>query len=131
MRNTFTNEPLLDFGDEGVRAAMKAAFRGLRAEAGRSYGCVIAGEEITRGPVFATTNPNDPSEVLGAFHQADEEVLERAMVVAGLAFEPWKQLPGAARARVLMRAARIMRRRRVEIDACMVLEVGMNLQRNF
>jgi len=124
MRPAFRPEPVLTFQDPAHVAAMQAAFAAQHAAAGREYGLVIEGERLMTGRTFTSTNPNDPSEVLGVFPRADEATLERAMAAAERAFATWSRTAPEARARVLWRAAAIMRRRRFEMNALLVLEVG-------
>ena len=52
--------------------------------------------------------------------------MKRACARRSSAFVTWARVPGVERARVLLRAAAIMRRRRHELSATMVLEVGKN-----
>jgi len=124
MRTEFKNEPILAFTEPVHVDAMKAALARVHAEAGRAYGLVIDGERLFTGATFASTNPNDPSEVLGTFARADADLLERAIASADRAFPAWSRTAPEARARILMRAASIMRRRRFEMNATMILEVG-------
>jgi len=124
MRSEFQNEPILRFRSEADVDAQRAALARLHAEAGRDYGLVIDGERIVTGASFESTNPNDPAEVLGHFAKADPALLERAIASAERAFPAWSHTAPEARARILMRAAGILRQRRFELNACLILEVG-------
>ncbi len=124
MRTEFENEPILTFNEPAHVEALRAALAKVHAEAGREYGVVIDGERVFPGTTFESTNPNDPTEVLGRFAKADAAVLERAVASADRAFPAWSRTAPEARAGILMRAASIMRRRRFELNACLILEVG-------
>ena len=124
MRTEFKNEPILTFTEPAHVDAMKAALATMHAQAGRDYGIVIDGERLFTGATFESVNPNQPSEVLGRFAKADAAILEKAVASAERAFCAWSRTAPEARARILMRTASIMRRRRFEMNACMILEVG-------
>ncbi|MGQ9708736.1 MAG: L-glutamate gamma-semialdehyde dehydrogenase, partial [bacterium] len=51
---------------------------------------------------------------------------EAALKAAWDAYSDWRFVPAVERAAIFLRAARIMRQRRFEFDAAMVLEVGKN-----
>ncbi len=64
--------------------------------------------------------------MVGRFHLATKEQAEQAIQAALKAFESWRKVPYAERADLLFRAAEEVRRRRLEINAWMVSEVGKN-----
>ncbi|HTO94123.1 MAG TPA: L-glutamate gamma-semialdehyde dehydrogenase [Bacteroidota bacterium] len=120
----FKNEPVLDFSKPRNRAAQEKAIASLRAELGKEHPIVIAGERVTTGEKFSSINPSRSTEVVGVFQKGNAETAERAMAAALAAFERWKRVPAAKRSACLFSAARLMRRRRYELNAVMVLEVG-------
>jgi len=75
---------------------------------------------------IVSTNPAKPDEVVGYVARADRELADRAMATALAAFEEWSQVDPKARARILLKAAAIMRRRKHEFSATMVVEIGKN-----
>jgi len=68
--------------------------------------------------------PSDPSRALGVFQKADPKTANRAVDAALKAFETWRFVKASKRASYLFKMARIMRRRKFELAAWMVYEVG-------
>ncbi len=120
----FKNEPYLDFADEQNAQAMLKAIEDVEQQFGREYPLIVGGERITTGDLLDSVNPSKFTEVVGRVHRADRELADRAIKVAWQTFESWKQLPAEHRANYLFKAAAEMRRRKLEFNAWMVLEVG-------
>lgn len=124
MVGEFRNEPLADFRDPAVRTRMSEAIARAERDMGIEYPLVIGGERIFTKDKIRSLNPSNPSEVVGYVSKASREHAEEAVQAALKAFETWKKVNPDARARYLLKAAAIMRRRRFDISATMVLEVG-------
>ncbi|HEY8424746.1 MAG TPA: L-glutamate gamma-semialdehyde dehydrogenase [Limnochordales bacterium] len=124
MVGPFVNEPFADFGSAPVRAAMEEAIRRVEAQLGRTYPAFVDGQDVLTDARIVSVNPARPQQVVGYVAKADRELAERAIQAASRAFERWRRYTPDARARVLLRAAAILRRRRFEFNAWMVLEVG-------
>ncbi len=122
----FKNEPYTDYSVEANRQALKREIERLHSEAGREFPIVIGGEEIRTDDKIKSINPSKKDEVLAVFQQGTPELVDKALRVAWEAFESWKRTRPETRAVVLKRAAEIMRKRRFELVATMVLEVGKN-----
>jgi 1-pyrroline-5-carboxylate dehydrogenase len=120
----FVNEPVTDFSGPGNRKKQGHAIEAVRKTLGREYPLVIGGERLSMPEKFNSSNPSRPDEVLGVFQKADASTASRAIETAAKAFERWKNVPAAKRAGILLRAARIMKKRRFELNAVMILEVG-------
>ena len=120
----FRNEPLTDFKKPENRAAMDLAIAKVLGEIGREHPLVIGGERISGLTTFKSINPAHKDQVLGTFQEGSAEHVERAMDAAWAAFERWKREPAETRAGVLLRAAKLMRERKHEFSATMILEVG-------
>lgn len=120
----FKNEPLTDFSKAKNRKAQEAALEKVRSEMGREYPIVIGGEKVYTQMKFNSYNPSRPSEVVGVFQKGDAEIANKAMDVAVAKFEDWKNVPYQKRADYLFKAAKLMRKRRFELNAVMILEVG-------
>jgi 1-pyrroline-5-carboxylate dehydrogenase len=91
---------------------------------GRHYPLNVGGKEIYTDREIASLNPSDPSQVVGFVSSATPEIADQAVRAAHEAFAAWSSWQPEARARILLRAAAIMRRRRLELDAVEVLEAG-------
>ncbi|HEY8497748.1 MAG TPA: L-glutamate gamma-semialdehyde dehydrogenase [Limnochordales bacterium] len=124
MVGPFRNEPFADFGSEPVRAAMEQALRQVEARLGRTYPLLIDGEPIVTQDRITSVNPARPRQVVGYVSRADQALADRAIRAAHAAFDRWRRYSPDARARVLLRAAAILRRRRFEFNAWQALEVG-------
>jgi 1-pyrroline-5-carboxylate dehydrogenase len=122
----FTNEPVASFGDEANARAMRAAIAKVRAELGREYDLVIGARRIRTPEKIRSLNPARPSELVGIHQKAGAEHVEPAMQAALAAFETWKDAPVEDRAGLLFRVAEIIRQRKFEFNAWLVLEVGKN-----
>ncbi|MGB9803193.1 L-glutamate gamma-semialdehyde dehydrogenase [Desulfofundulus sp.] len=126
MLTTFTNEPLTDFTREENQKKMKDALQNVRGCLGREYPLIIGGEKIYTGEKIVSYNPSCHSEVIGYVSRADKELAQRAVETAAETFLSWRRVPPEARARYLFKAAAIMRKRKHELSAWMVLEAGKN-----
>ncbi|MCC3374911.1 L-glutamate gamma-semialdehyde dehydrogenase [Cohnella sp. REN36] len=124
MPMTFRNEPFTSFAGETEQEAFRAALRQARAAFGATYAPVVGGERIETGRFAASVNPADRGQIVGQVHQADLALAERAIRTAAEAFGAWRDYSPAARARSLYKAAAILRRRKHEFSAWMVLEAG-------
>jgi len=126
MKPPFKNCEVYDFRDERLKGEMEAAIAKVESEAGREYDLVIGGERVKGEGLLKSINPSNRDQVLGAFQKGTVDLAEKAVVAADLAFEQWHRVPPGDRADYLFRAAEVMRRRRLEFDATMVLEEGKN-----
>jgi len=122
----FRNEPILDYSIEANRRKMEEALAEVSAKLGQEYPLVIGGERVKAAGTFDSINPSNPKEIIGRFHKAGADEARRAVAAAESAFEGWRWMPARERADLLFRAAAILRRRRFEMNAWMVLEVGKN-----
>jgi 1-pyrroline-5-carboxylate dehydrogenase len=124
MTDDFRNEPLTDFSEDPARTRMLEALAYVRHSLGLEYDLVIGGERLKAPAKIRSLNPARPSEVVGVFQRATSELAAQAIEVAFERFQSWQFTPADERSRYLFRAADIMRRRRLELGAWMVLEVG-------
>src|SRR5438105_10001419 len=122
----FTNEPFKDFSREENARAMRRALEKVRGECGREYDLVIGGKLFKTKDKIISTNPARPVEVIGIHQKAGVEQVEPAIQAALAAFDSWRKAPMEQRASIIFRASEIIKQRRFEFDACLVLEVGKN-----
>lgn len=120
----FTNQPLTDFSQPYEREAFEKALGRVEAQLGGDYPLVIGGERATTGEWIVSANPSDHGQLVGRAAKAGIGDLERAIAAAEGALDGWSRLPAWERAQVALRAASFMRRRRHELSALMVLEIG-------
>jgi 1-pyrroline-5-carboxylate dehydrogenase len=124
QRGDFRNEPVVDFSKPENKKAMEQALEKVKNELGREYPILIGGEEIRLDEKMQSINPSHPEQVIGVFQKGTPELANRAVEAAHKAFDTWKRVPAEKRAECLFRAADILRKRRFEMDAWMVYEVG-------
>ncbi|MBI4229511.1 MAG: L-glutamate gamma-semialdehyde dehydrogenase [Planctomycetes bacterium] len=120
----FRNEAFLDFKNRRVHASQEEALRRVRSQLGRTYPLVIDGKEVTTAQTFTSFNPARHDEVIGRFASGGAREAEAAIAGAWKAFESWSAQPVSKRAGVLLKAARILRARRREMNAWLTLEAG-------
>jgi 1-pyrroline-5-carboxylate dehydrogenase len=124
MLAPFQNEPFVDFNVERNAAAMREAIAQAEAAFGREYPLIIGGKRYTTGDMLASVNPSAFDEIVGLVHKADINLADKALDEASRAFQEWKNVAPEARARCLLKAAALLRRRKTEFSALLVLEVG-------
>ncbi len=122
----FKPESIIDFTQPEHERRMREAIERVAAQLGKEYPLVIGGEEIYTDDKLVSYNPSQKDQVIGVFQKATPEHVEKALEVAWAVFKRWSRLPYEERAAVLFRAARILRERRYELNAWMVLEAGKN-----
>jgi 1-pyrroline-5-carboxylate dehydrogenase len=120
----FRNEPYTDFSVPANRQAMEAALVQVRGQFGREYDLEIAGERLTTPAKLKSVNPSRPGEIVGIHQKATPDMADRAVAAAYDFFPRWRDTPVAERVRMLLGAAAIIRRRRMEFDAWLVYEAG-------
>jgi RHH-type proline utilization regulon transcriptional repressor/proline dehydrogenase/delta 1-pyrroline-5-carboxylate dehydrogenase len=122
--DVYRNSPLVNFAYKDSQEKMQGALREVRKRFGEKYPLVIGGEEIWTDQLTPSVNPSAPDEIVGYGSEAGIPEAERAVKAAREAFGKWSRTPFEERARLLERAADIMERRRYELSAVEVFEVG-------
>ncbi|MGR4064782.1 MAG: L-glutamate gamma-semialdehyde dehydrogenase [Vulcanimicrobiaceae bacterium] len=120
----FQNEVVKTFTDPADAAAMKAALADVRSRLGEQHPLVIDGKAVTTEKKIRSHNPANPVEIVGSVSSAGKEHAGEAIAAAARAFQSWKRVPVAERANYIFKAAELLRQRRFEYDALLVLEVG-------
>src|SRR5687767_8450083 len=122
--DTYENSPLVNFVHRRGQEQMQTALREMRARLGQKYPIVIDGRKIWTDNLIDSINPTSPTQVVGAVAEAHVEHAEDAVKAAKKAFEHWCRVSVEHRAELLERVATIMDRRRFELSALEVYEVG-------
>ncbi len=120
----FVNEPYADFSQPENREKMSAALASVRAQLGKEYDLLIAGERRKSAAKLQSLNPSRPSEVVGVHQKGSTKDAQDAVEAAYGYFDTWSSRPASERVACLLRAADIIRRRKMEFDAWLVLEAG-------
>jgi len=118
----FRNEPLTDFSLETNRNAFHAALARVEARLPIEGTNRISGKEVGAAKHFESVNPCDRKQVIGRFPQGTKDDAERAVEDAAAAFPAWSRVPPEERSALLLRISAILRKRKHEFSAMMVLE---------
>ncbi|MGO4500282.1 L-glutamate gamma-semialdehyde dehydrogenase [Paenibacillus sp. 2RAB27] len=122
----YANEPFTNFALEDNVKAMQAAIAKVKGELGREYPLYIGAEKVMTEAKITSINPGNVDEVIGYVSKADQALAEKAMNTALETFVSWKRVPARERAEYLFKAAALMRERKHEFSALMILESGKN-----
>jgi len=125
MLPKFSNEPYLDFSKPENQEPMKRALADLKSKSSTVYDLVIGGKHLKAKEQFVSYDPSSKKPV-GTFQKATVKEAEKAMQAALTAFKTWRYMPAIERAGIVLRASRMMKQRRFEFDAAMILEEGKN-----
>ncbi|MGD8625957.1 MAG: L-glutamate gamma-semialdehyde dehydrogenase [Anaerolineae bacterium] len=119
------NEPIQDYTPgTRERAKLKTALHEL-AQHEVEIPLIIGGEEVLTGNTGQAVMPHDHGHVLGTYHKAGADEVERAIQAAAAAWQEWSRMPWEARAAVFLKAADILTcRRREEINAAAMLDLS-------
>ena len=123
----FRNEPLADFSVDASRRCMQEAVDRLavRFAAGAvAVASVIDGQRRESGETFPRHDPSDHQRLIANVAAATPSDALHAVKVARQALPAWKEIGWERRADILEKAAGIMRRRRFDLAAIEVFEVG-------
>jgi len=122
--DVYRNAPLMSFAYKDSQEKMQTALREVRKRFGEKYPLVIGGEKVWTDELTPSVNPSAPNEIVGYGSEAGIPEAERAVKAARAAFGKWSRTTVEERARLLERAADILERRRYELSAVEVFEVG-------
>jgi 1-pyrroline-5-carboxylate dehydrogenase len=124
MLTPYRPEPYVDFSQPGPREAMLAAIQQVRGQLAQRYPLRIGGRKVETREWISSTMPASPQTVVGYAASGTREHAEAAIAAAREAFKAWSRVEPETRARVLFKAAAIMRRRVYELSAWMCFEVS-------
>jgi RHH-type proline utilization regulon transcriptional repressor/proline dehydrogenase/delta 1-pyrroline-5-carboxylate dehydrogenase len=122
--DTYKNASLTNFVHPESQEKMRAALRDVRARFGQKYPLVIDGKEVWTDKLLPSLNPSAPDQVVGLVAEAGIPEAESAVKAARRAFQTWGRTPFEERCQLLERVAAILDRRRFELSAVEVFEVG-------
>lgn len=122
----FENAKYFDFSDPEILNKQKNAIKKVKEMLGKEYPNIVGGKEVYTEKKTKSINPGNPKELVGIFQKAGQKEAEEAIQTAYKAFDEWKNVPAKERANYLFKAAKEIQKRRFEINAWMILEVGKN-----
>jgi 1-pyrroline-5-carboxylate dehydrogenase len=126
MLPEFRNESLTNFTIPENRQSMEKALSYVESQLGRYYPLIIGGERLETDQELVSINPSNKDEVVGRFAKGTKDMAEKAIETAWETFQSWRWTHPDERARYLIKAAAIARRRKLELAAWMVFEEGKN-----
>ena len=128
LRGVFPNVADTDYAETKARQEAQQAFDTVRQQLGKTYLPLVNGEFVQTTETVNSVNPSNPTEVVGKIGLLSIEQAEQALQAAKAAFPGWRKTPVRQRAGVLRKAADLMEKRRAELSAWVVLEVGKALR---
>lgn len=123
----FRNEPLIDFTIPERREALRKAIDSLTRELSvspREVVPIIQGEPIRTGTLFERRDPSERKRVIAVSHMATAQHAAHAVQSVARGAAGWEATPATIRAEILRKAATIMRARREQLEALIILEAG-------
>ncbi len=124
LQPEYNNEPRADFAMAANREAMGEALERVRGAFEALFPLWIDGRAIEPVERIPSINPSHRREVVGYVGWATLEQAKQAVAAAKRAFPDWAGRGAEKRAECLRAAAEVMRRRRFELAAWVVSEVG-------
>jgi RHH-type proline utilization regulon transcriptional repressor/proline dehydrogenase/delta 1-pyrroline-5-carboxylate dehydrogenase len=119
----FENEPVLELRRAANREALLNAMRELDARLPIEVPLIIGAERGDAGhPTFDSVDPGSPGRAVAVAARGTDADARKAIDAAVDAFQAWRATSWAERAQVLVRAADLMRNRRLELAALAVRE---------
>jgi 1-pyrroline-5-carboxylate dehydrogenase len=109
-----------------VRAGFDAAIETVRGQLGRSHPLRIAGAPRPGTSEIESRSPADTRVVVARVASGSADDVRDAVAAARAAFPAWSRTAWQERARLLDRAADIVRRRRYELAVWLIQEMGKN-----
>ena len=120
----FTTEPETDFSDATNVAAFEKALADVGHRLGRKHPMIIGGVEVSGRSWLQSTSPAAPALVVGEAVDAEDSAVDDALAAGEQAFPEWSRRGVHDRVTYLFKAADAVRRRRHELAAWMVYEIG-------
>ncbi len=120
----FYNEPYLDFAMKDVREKTQTAVANLKKQLPKTVMPMIGNENAKSNTLYQRANPSNSSEIVANVQMASTEQAEQALQSAQTAFASWKKVSPVERAGYLNRVADLMVKKKYELMATQILEVG-------
>jgi len=120
----YSPEPFTNFADAREREAIDRALQTVSGQIGLEVPLIVGGRRVFTEKKTNSINPSAKGEIVGRVSKASREQAEEAIQHAWETFRAWSKEPAASRARLLFKAAAILRRRKHEFSAWLMLEAG-------
>lgn len=120
----FLNEPYADFRDPAIVSSALDSYGRIQAGNGGAHPLWLDGEWVSRGRQFESLDPSHPRRVVSRHALAAAEDVPNALASATAAFAEWSRSTSSERAAIVFAAANLMRRRKMDLNALLVIEAG-------
>ncbi len=124
MFTPFRTEPYVDFSQTVPQRDMLHAIDTVAGRLGQEYPLRIGKDRIITPQKISSVCPAAHKQVVGLVSKASPEQADKAVKLAAENFPWWSRTDPALRARILVKAAAIMRRRVYELSAWMCFEAS-------
>jgi 1-pyrroline-5-carboxylate dehydrogenase len=116
----------LSADNEELHGQLDAALAQAKRQAGASHPLYIHGQARPTDKTTESKNPSDTRMVVARAAAGTEKDVHDAVAAAKAAFPQWSRTPYAERAKLMDRAAELIRERKFELSAWLILEMGKN-----
>ena len=117
MLMPYRPEPYVNFAEAEPRQKIITALKDVRSQLGRTYPLLIGDKRIETDKKISSLMPGHHETIVGYVSKASQDHAEQAIRTASETFKTWSRVDPETRARVLFKAAAIMRRRLYELTA--------------
>ncbi|MBI5046028.1 MAG: bifunctional proline dehydrogenase/L-glutamate gamma-semialdehyde dehydrogenase [Candidatus Niyogibacteria bacterium] len=119
-------EPLTDFSKKENRDAMQKVLTKIRGEFNQKYPLIIGEERVFTEDLICSKNPAcfGEDKAIGYVSRASREHAKRALIAAERSFADWNAVSVKERLLILLRAADIIRSRRLDLAAWQIFEAS-------
>ncbi len=124
MLTPYRPEPYVDFAQNEPRSRMLDAIGVVSKQLGRTYNLRIGGRRMETNDRIKSYCPAATDQIVGQVAKATPDHANEAIKTAYETFKTWSRVEPDARARILIKAAAIMRRRIYELAAWQCFEVS-------
>lgn len=122
----FKNEPFTDFSSKKEKKAFLKSLDKIKSRFNNEYPIRIGKEKIFTETKFASHNPSNSDQIVGVFQKGTADHADKCVKVAHETFGDWSRVSPKKRSDYLLKAAKLMRKRKHDFSAMMVYEVGKN-----
>jgi len=112
--------------NQELHGQLDAAFEKVRKELGKTLPLYVNGQARTTEKTSEDRSPSDTRVLLAKVASGTEKDVNDAVVAAKAAFPKWSRTPYEERARLMDKAADLVRQRKFELSAWLILEMGKN-----
>lgn len=124
IMDPFVNAADTNFTCDDERERLDEALSALREKLGGEYALRIGGKAVVTDNWIDSVNPSHPDERVARVAQADKPKACWGVTEARGALPSWRDTPPAERVRIVRAAAGLLRERRFEFAARLILECG-------